>query len=348
MTVYAAYGEYLLVWRADDGEIVTQIQMPTFEDMQRTTRKLTSVPYYWNPRPEIVSLLYHEGRLLVIVQGYGHLWSEAYAQNSSSSSGSTSYPILYDYQATYGRVYSTSSLVVGANDNKKPTLDLVADFNINGLFKGVRAIDGHVHIVTTSGVDTYTELVGPFERWNYPTNVSTEQYIEQATEHADVRIKGFVDSLVEQLKGTTGRLPDNLARLNLWDRISSGTSIERLTYHNGLVNTIAMVHSLDMTADKTGIQPSVFKSSAAFVPSYDVEGKSYLLCVALYLASSSLLLSFFVTQSTAPRNEWFSLLTLGLTMTPMGSQVNPQYCSVWISMKRQQVFIQLARLLDIF
>ena len=162
---------------SNDGEIVTQIQMPTFEEMQQeiTTRKL-SIAYYWNPSPEIVSLLLHEDRLLVIVQGYGHLWSEKYTQSSNTSS----YPILYDYQATHGRVYSTSSLVVSANNDKKPTLDLVGTFDISGVFKGVRAIDGNAHIVTTSGVDTYTDLVGPFERWNYGENISTEQYMERA------------------------------------------------------------------------------------------------------------------------------------------------------------------------
>jgi hypothetical protein len=95
--------------------------------------------------------------------------------------------------------------------------------------------------------------------------------MKRAKSLVEDQINNFVGRVVEQLKVTTGRLP-KLTRINLWDAFSSGTPIERFAYDTGLVNTIALVHSLDMSA--ADIEPSVFSSSGAFVPSYDVQGKS--------------------------------------------------------------------------
>jgi hypothetical protein len=142
---------------------------------------------------------------LAIVEGYG------YAQTPPTE---RTYPILFDYRATNIRVYDTT---IAATDNEAGTLPFQGEVNVNGRFNAVRIVGGSAHVVTTTGIDTYTALVEPFERYNFDRNLTDAKYVEavQSLAEKENYVEQWAADLIEELRLDDGELPD-LARISIF------------------------------------------------------------------------------------------------------------------------------------
>ena len=264
--VYAAYNDYLIIWNPLDGTQVAQIQMP---DIVLSTNQSSaggyvptegsSDPYYWYPKPQIQSLLVSQGRLLVVVSGYG--------QALMAEEGMTD-PALVDYLNTHLRVYDTATLTASTTSSVPP--QPIRTANVQGTYNGVRSTNGTVYLMSLSGINTYTDLILPFEKWNNPDTLgqmNEDQYTQQSYETAQQQaIPKFVNKLVSELgKGDAG-MPQ-LVRLSSFENEYSGTGAEDLTFPSGFVNTLALIHSFSMLEDASDPILTV-ASSGAFLPSY--------------------------------------------------------------------------------
>jgi hypothetical protein len=281
LLVYAAYGDYIVVWNARKDEILAKVQMPPVEqttgrygysgygspipvepvnvtsqgDGGGGRRRESSMPYsYYNRRPNIRSLALHEGRLVVIVEGYGY----RYAQTSPTG---RSYPILFDYLSTNIRVYDTTVI--------DETLTLKGELDVNGRFNAVRIVNGSAHVVTTSGIDTYTDLVAPFERYKFDKSLTNEQYVEEVRSlvENETYVEKWTDDLMEELM-LEGELP-KLARISIFQtEVSSTGEIEQITSGEGVVNNIVQVFSLDLREDSNFVDSKLVgvSASGAFLP----------------------------------------------------------------------------------
>jgi hypothetical protein len=245
--VYAAYGDYIAIWEPRNGTLVKKVKMPPIEDTRRLSMMIE--PGYWQPTPTIHTLLLEGDTLLVIVGGYGYMMQEKMGLDHD--------PILSDFMGTQLRLYNTSNVASG-------TLKLIGVTNVHGTFTGVRAFGGNAHVMTTSYVNTYNELAAPFQRWDWPSNMTDEEYIEEVYRTAkDKAIPSFIDKLVKELK-MGGEMP-RLARVCLWQKEGSGTNLEQMAFSEGVINTLAQIHSLDMTGGSKNLKVS---SSGSFLPSY--------------------------------------------------------------------------------
>jgi hypothetical protein len=306
-TVYAAYGDYILVWNARSGRIVAEVKMPPIEEIVEKTDgtftivvdssptrepevitedpvvepvadgttatplqgqlggagRRTSVYYPGYYKPNIRSLALHEDKLLVIVEGYGNARTQDLATDRS-------FPILHSYRSTNIRVYDKNVI---ASTEGPDTLPLKGEMDVNGSFSAVRIIDGKAHIVTTTGIDTYTDLVVPFERFNFDKSLTDDEYIEEVRRLSETIIPKWAADLTEELK-LNGQLP-NLARISLFQTEASGSSdVELLLAGEGLLNSVAQVFSLDLEnesnfPDTTELQGVT--ASGSFLSSYYAE-----------------------------------------------------------------------------
>jgi hypothetical protein len=231
----------------------------TEKDLGGGRRRESSIyPRYYNPRPNIRSLALHEGRLLAIVEGYG------YAQTPPTQ---RSYSILYDYRATNIRVYNTT---IVATDEEAGTLPFKGEVNVNGRFNAVRIVDGSAHVVTTTGIDTYTALVKPFERYNFDRKLTDAKYIEavQSLAEKENYVEQWAADLIAELKFDDGKMP-KLARISIFQNDVSETGvIEQITSGEGVVNNIAQVFSFDLSADTNFAESKVagVTASGSFLP----------------------------------------------------------------------------------
>jgi hypothetical protein len=237
--------------------------MPPFEDQKAgSTKRSYMIAPEFAGKPRISHLLLQGDRLMVVVGGYGPTFSSPTGRE---------YPVLYNYLATHVRLYKIVSQEEGV-------LQLVSSTHINGQFTDARAVDGHVHVVTTTGIDTWTDLIAPFEYYNFD-GMSVDDYVEGVKKAAEAKaIPQFVNSIMTELRGLDGVLPD-LFRISLMQSEASGTELEELTFADGVVNNFAQVYSFDMSSDAEELN-SV--KSGAFLPTYSVQ---------VYGATNALILS---------------------------------------------------------
>jgi len=130
-------------------------------------------------------LLLHANRLVVVVEGYG-----ATFRNTTRRE----YPVLHSYMSTQVRLYRIVSKSEGL-------LQLVSTKNLNGQFMEAQVVKENVHIIMHMGIDTYTNLIGPFELHNPTyTGMTTQQYVVVIKMVAKTEaIHSFVDSLISKL-----------------------------------------------------------------------------------------------------------------------------------------------------
>jgi uncharacterized secreted protein with C-terminal beta-propeller domain len=233
--VFAAYGDYLLVWTADTGDIRARIQMPpidipeqeypddVFIDMPMTESSMMVV----NSKPYIESLLLEGNILTVIVTGYGQSFTTDLEES----------PILWDYLGTHIRVYEI---------NDMGDLALVRTKDVNGSFRNAYSIGNNGYIVTKTSIN-WDHLLSPIQRWqpNF-SDMDDAEYLEAATSVAeDELISLFISRLLEDLQ-VNGNI--DLARLSLFaDSISADGSAETSLFAGGVANAVTQVISFDMS-----------------------------------------------------------------------------------------------------
>lgn len=256
--VFAVYGDRVVIWDATTGDMLSDIKMPTFDESLNSTKgsaaatSRSDIDFFYSG-PFINDLLLDGDRLVVVVGGYG---------NAMRAAPGAEQPILYDYNGARIVIYDISAL------DSTGTITQLFSEDINGSYNSMRAIGSNLHIVTMSGLDTYTHLVAPFERWNYP-NVTDEEYIAQVQEAAEGKvITKFVEQLASELT-FHGKLPD-FARISLMQEEFSGGAHERVTYSDGVANSVVQVFSLDLAQDFSilGIGETPFSVSGAFLAPY--------------------------------------------------------------------------------
>jgi hypothetical protein len=239
--VFAAYGDYLLVWTADTGDILARIQMPPIDIPEReypddmivdtpmmgsggfTAHSSMMIP---NLKPYIESLLLEGNILTVIVTGYGQSFTTDLEES----------PTLREYQGTHIRVYDI-------NDGR---LKLVRTKDVNGSFRNAYSIGNNGYIVTKSFIN-WNHLLSPIQRWqpNF-SDMDDAEYLEAATSVAeDELIPLFISSVLEELQ-VNGNI--DLARLSLFaDSISADGSAETSLFAGGVANAVTQVVSFDMS-----------------------------------------------------------------------------------------------------
>lgn len=256
MTVYAAYGDYVVIWNARKGEMVAKVKMPDPKDMLQEDGQTDSsseekrsdyyYPYYSKPR--IKNMVLEDDRLLVVLEGYGEVMRQKLG---------IIMPIFQDYSMTHLRLYDTADLANGLDK-------VIGTADINGRFGEVRAVNGNAHVMTISDVNAYNSLERPFNRQNFPWWTTDEQYIKHVYQTAkDHAIPYFIDKLIGELV-PDGKTVPNLARISLWQTEKSGTDLEGMTYSDGVLSSIAQVHSFDMGSNSETLD---IKSAGAFLVS---------------------------------------------------------------------------------
>lgn len=262
--VYLAYGNELVVVSVD-GEILSRTKMPQVDysfpvigywspdslvqeadvDLAVTSAfsaRSSSKPLYYSPTQNIRSMLWHEGRLAVIVEGY------QYSSSLIFLNGGMTAVLLYDV-------------------NEDGTLTLVDKKTIRGLYRDARSIDNQAHIVTTSSINS--SLFSSYLRvWMFPQGISDEEYKKRAFALAKGLAPQFAKQLVAELLGSThdGSVDDyscsQIIRLSLMRNGVASDETPDLTAGNGILNSYVQTTSFDMQS-KFSLSESV---SGAFLP----------------------------------------------------------------------------------
>ena len=255
----AAFGDYIVAYDPISGEQVAQFRMPFnnsyFDGWYGGPEPAVDGIAVGDMRmmmrmPSIRSLVIHEAtkRLLVICDGLAPLRiaemtnAKDGSTTSSSSSSSQIVPILFQPNGTHVRLYNIDSILAG-------TTDPLATYDINGDFNAVRMINGIAHVMTSTGVDTYTDLVMPFERSNAAyANMSDDEYAAAVQTKAATAVPAFTNKLMSEITLSNGVVP-TLARMSVFADASSVVGSVDLAMPAGPMNTYAQITSFDMTGN---------------------------------------------------------------------------------------------------
>jgi Beta propeller domain len=283
--VYAAYGDYILVWDTA-GKQVAQVAMPPIDlpdnwgqpyaqegDTQTTSSQTTKqeaasstmMDYpVWIPKPTINAMLLTDNHLIALVTGYGENYY--WGPYPASTSDSLPSPILMGYQASQIRVYEKTAT---------GDLTFVGKKDVNGNYIDARSIGNVVHLATGASVDVYTHLWAPLEKYNFGENITNEEYQIQALKLAqDTLIPTMARKLVQELQTTDGELP-NMMQINQWmtqyiddeDLNDNTTQIIPFDQYD-VISNVASVTSFDVTAALNGQGELEVSTSTYMAPHY--------------------------------------------------------------------------------
>lgn len=275
--VFAAVEDHLHVWNLQ-GELLSTITLPplnissgqnggiydppivndgdvpegdnTTKDeagLDTTTAKVSGDSMWYNPKPYFHGLLLNEdgSRLTAIVGGYG---MELVAAEDNL-------PVTYDYLATRVIVY----------DIQGGTLTQVSQTDINGSHRNSYSVGNDVHIVTQSGLNTYSYILEPLSRWNPAfANMTVDEYKAAATALAEELIPKFVQKILD-LYTVDGAIV--LSRLAVFaSSISENSEDDLSIFGSGIANAITEIVSFDMATPTTSNNDFGFSRSATMQP----------------------------------------------------------------------------------
>lgn len=204
--VYAAYGDYLVVWDLQ-GNVVTQDKMPVpeapekeemmFDDDGNMLPEDLEFMMEWasiSAYAYIDSIQMTENHIIVVVGGLG--------QYSDDDIG-------YGEGGTHIRVYNKPT---AAN----PTLELVATRELSGYFFSSSYLEesNSVHIITGGDFSTYSAIVEPLDVYHFNGLNQTEYYYAAKLLAENQLIPQFVKRLTEFLM-TDGKMPE-MMKVNNW------------------------------------------------------------------------------------------------------------------------------------
>jgi hypothetical protein len=253
--VFAAYGDSVLVWKADTGDVVARIQMPPIDlpDDALQPPDFIDLPaeepsfYGYNPKPYIQDLLLEGNRLTVVVSGYGIEHTAALEDQ----------PILWDYLGTQIRIYDISD-----GDD----ITLVTTSDVNGSYRNAYTVGDNAYLVTQAGLNTWDHLLSPVQRWQEQfTDMEDDEYLQQATRFAEEDlIPGFVAQLVQELQ-VNGEV--DLSRLSVYaDSISTDSDFETSLFSGGIANAVTQVVAFDMSEDVDETEELTVHTASIFQP----------------------------------------------------------------------------------
>lgn len=265
--VYAAYKNFILVWDTN-GNQVAQVKITKegeeAEEEEDSANNFGGSSMFSGgfagglgggvggssgdgSTPSIESMLLVNGLLVVVVSGV--------AITSEQDIGdSTGHKVIQDWFATEIRTYETSSIPI------RKELALVGSRKIHGQFVHAQSVGTQIHLTTRSGIDTYTDLMKPFQRYsNYPSDIEDEEYVERVRFQAlEKYIPRFVDKMSQQisyLNGSGQLVLPNLLKLYRWQESANDSNnwagrsaIDSLLFSSGLIRSATWISSFDVTA----------------------------------------------------------------------------------------------------
>jgi hypothetical protein len=251
--VFAAFGDYIVMWDARTGGDRGQVRLPSLSEealrLGLVFDDVTKPPWWISSTPIIHSLLLNQDRLVVFVTDYGNILSELMDHD----------PIIPVSVGTRVLVYNTSAVATGGS------LVLLFQQDINGDFSKAQRIGSVIHLVTLSEIDHQKIFGNPLDRPNFGT-VTNEKYIAQTRRLAEsLLIPAYVHGLTEELS-VNGQLP-NIARLSLMQTEWNASGTNPPLYKLGLANMYVQISSLDLTlfmTTETGV--TSMNMSGVFVP----------------------------------------------------------------------------------
>ena len=180
-------------------------------------------------------LLLDGTKLVVVASGYG----ESYAKSRKH--------VIDAYFGTKLLVYDVTD--IGGNVNNSTVLETpLAAKDVHGGFVSLRAIQGNVHVVTSTQLSSYDWIVRPFEKWsdNELMVMKPKDYTATVVKRANEKyIPEFVERFMNDLK-IDGKLPA-FAKINNWDS-GKGSSLAPRLYPNGYLQNVALIYSFDIVA----------------------------------------------------------------------------------------------------
>jgi Beta propeller domain len=268
--IYAAYGNRLLIVRADSEELVLKLELPPSQcPPAEDAANDTTVPideaddsvedakndthtngeghsqYVDCPTPWIESILLGDSRLVLIVSGHGQVMLRG---------NNTEVPVLSELLSTHIRLYSTEALL-----QSNGGLSLLGTENVNGRYREgfVMKETGVAHIVTFSLLNTRAWLVNPIEHLRSENrNLTTKEFNHAIRDEGPLIVGSFVNQTLSELSMTTGELP-RIARLMLpIDKASDVEGFENVLFAEGYVNAMVQITSLSMNPERRRLMPS--------------------------------------------------------------------------------------------
>jgi hypothetical protein len=255
ISVFAAFGDTIVMWDARTGVDRGQSRLPSLRDEFFKLGQVvneTDVPFWFNVKPCIQSLLLYENRLVVFVDGYGDVLRWSLDDN----------PLLLSYLGTRVLVYDTSALAVGGS------LIFINQKDINGYLSKARRIGSNIHVVTMSTIDTFRLFEGPLSRQSVGA-VTDATYIASVRRMAEtLSIPAFVTGLTNEII-VNGTLP-NILRMSIVQTECGNNPAASLVYQDGLHKFYVQVSSLDLNtlAAEPSTEPGalVMNITGAFLP----------------------------------------------------------------------------------
>ena len=247
-------------------------------------------PYY-QPRPNIRSLLLESNRLIVIVAGYGN--AKRAKMNITSS-------VFMDLYGTHVRVYDTSTLTTSGQ------LTFIKEVDINGSFQDARAIGTNIHIVSSTAVNTWSWLSNPLQQssGNFDQNLTEAKYTAQAIALSkDKLIPAFVKQLKDDMNLLGG---PKLVGISLWESVLSG--MEEHTFSGGVFQAYSQVSSFSAT--DADLKLSL---AGSFMP---VSGGYTYSTTDMLIFSASGWDWLPARQATGPTTYFLGMKLVGATATP--------------------------------
>lgn len=283
---FAVFGANIVWWDVDKGnETATTVPLPTVdveyepppgpiprplpaqvlrapqvleEEGEGGNRDLQFVPdslyYCWGPVvPTIHSLMVYKKRLVVVASGYQQSILEKLDYTPSFYEAFDTKILIYDFAPLYSQ----------------GELQLVKETDVHGRFDSIRAIGGRAHLVTFSGLNTYTYIEEPLSRNQAEfKDMDDREYRKAARRLAKHKlIPRFNDRLIEDISGS-GEVSD-VARIAMWTKEASpGGEIEEQVFSQGVMQYYAQVTSFDMLDPSPPKELSITQAGAFMPTSY--------------------------------------------------------------------------------
>lgn len=233
-TVYAAYGDKLIVWEVKTLKILSTTIMSSEKEERR---KLSSIPVYFphNRQVRIKGLLLYKDRLAVIASYYR--WYFPFWRSGPTADR----PIFSKDEMTSIRLYDVSKIPRDGISE----LQLVSEKRVPGNFKEARLIGSSAHVITVSNINTHHHLtrdLNPYSRHDLYANMSKSEYITAAATHAEeTLIPTFVEKFVNETQCET------IHHVTLFQCLD-GEQPQKIYKkpYSSIINGFLQVHTFDM------------------------------------------------------------------------------------------------------
>jgi hypothetical protein len=284
--IYAAYGNQLLIFRVDNGDLVLQLELPPIEcpppenypdnttlpiyeasegievsnntispnkpdknDENSSVESNTTHPIASDEdRPSSLCGNYRTPRIDSILLGDSRLALVVSGYGHSLRGNYTGIPAVSELLSTQVRFYGTDALL-----ESNGGLTLLATKNINGYYREgfVMEQTGVGYIATFSSLNTRRWLVDPVqELYSKKSNLTKKEFAQAVRDERSQIVGNFVNQTLSELSVSTGELP-LIAKLRLpIDKASNIKGLENRLFAEGYANSMVMITSFQLRSGR--------------------------------------------------------------------------------------------------